>query len=154
MPITNQWDKEGEATLHNRRVKMLVHFEQSREGQIVTTKLEVTVTRLQKRIFCCWFTTSAIWLKTTGAFSGPRSPVNPGYNPGTLTFSPPFQNGQDPFTSGPNPFVKGVMFNEKVTHFVDQSSVSDPLFTIDNGKYSVEANFSPQTFGPTAVVQW
>lgn len=148
MAVVNQWDKFGQATYNNRRVKMLVHFEQTSDGQEITTKLEVTVTRLQRRIVFFWYTTSALSITMTGAFSGPRSPVSHyGASPG----SGYVQNG--------NPFTKSdVVFNEKVTHFIDVSPISAPLYAIDNARYSVTALFggSHQTvgFGPTASVYW
>lgn len=111
---------------------MVVHFEQASDTQgNIITKLEVTVTQVQKRSFGFWWSDITPFdLTVTGAFSGPRSPVN-----GGIPGSGYVQSG--------NPFTKtGVTLHSKVIHFLDISPATSPLYSIDNGQYSTVVTFT------------
>lgn len=133
----NFWNRDKTNEGNKKRISMRVYFEQydNHNGHMITT-FDVGILTLKKKVAGFWWNTTADYIRVSGQFSGPRSPVDQWGNSGY---------------SRSNPFTNQ-LYSAPVRHFTDASPTYMSCFSMSSGIYTITAYFSGE---PTsATVAW
>lgn len=132
----NVWDKSNTGTSNNKRISLVVSFEQNPDGIFNKTTCTAGIGILKKKVVGIWFNATARSIRLRGAFSGPRSPYN------NITNVSGYHK--------PNPF--DINYSSPVNHYTDMYYQADPCYTMTSGTYIIDADF--QGGGVSTTVSW
>lgn len=132
---TASWDKQATGTANNKRITLVVHFQQGSSGPYNITTLDVGVTKVQRKVLGFWINTTADYIILSGQFGGPRSPRDQFGNYGYHLSNPFYIN-----------------YSGHVRHFTDYSATSLDCYTMSAANYFAIAYFGG--VGTSVTVSW